>query len=432
MHRQLSRHPVSISIIVRRIGVFSLIVLMTPLFLAAHAHAQNYLFTGGVDGSYPRAGITMDAAGNLYGTTFAGGLVLDDCPQSDWFVGCGTVYKLSARGQFSLLHSFRGGADGYAPWGRVTIGPDGALYGTTTAGGAGTGCSSSGCGTVFRLIPPTMPCPAVFCPWTEQIIHRFAQSEGGSPNGDVIFDQVGNLYGATELGSQDPAGCCGTVYKLSPSGGGWNFAIIHNFNGNDGASPYSGVTFDGAGNLYGTAWNGGANNSGVVYQLVPGSRWNINVLYNFGGPQDLYSYGPVGGVTLDAAGNIYGSTTWGTQTGGGVLWSLSAQTWQFSLLNSGNQCAGPYAQMAWGPDGNLYGTIACGPLWSGYGAVFELARNSGRWTYSLLYQFTGGSDGGYPESMVVFDSAGVMHGTTAQGGGGNCSGGCGVVWAMRP
>ena len=129
----------------------------------------------------------------------------------------------------------------------------------------------------------------MFCPWTEQIIHRFTHSEGGSPNGDVIFDRAGNLYGVTQLGSQDPAGCCGTMYKLSPSGGSWNFAIIHNFTGDDGANPYSGVTFDAAGNLYGTAWNGGANGSGVVYQLVPGSQSSINVLYSFGGAQDLYS-----------------------------------------------------------------------------------------------------------------------------------------------
>jgi len=398
----------------------------------ATLQAQNYVFTGGADGAYPRAGVVMDAAGNLYGTTFGGGLVLNDCVQSDGIVGCGTVYKLSRQGQFSLLYSFQGGSDGYAPWGRVILGPDGALYGTTTAGGAGTGCSSSGCGTVFRLVPPATACPAVFCPWTEQIIHRFAQSEGSSPNGDLIFDRAGNLYGAAEIGAQR-GGCCGIVYTLTPSANGWDFNIIHRFNWNDGAYPYSGVTFDANGNLYGTAWEGGANSNGVVYQLRPsGLNWNVYVLYNFGGPDDLYSYGPVGGVTLDATGNIYGSTAWGTQSGGGVLWSLSASNWRFSLLNSGNQCGGPYAQMTWGPDGNLYGAVTCGPVWGDQGALFALSWNYDEWYYNVFYDFRGESDGGYPESTIVFDSQGIMHGTTTDGGGGSCPYGCGVVWAMRP
>ena len=211
---------------------FALLVLMSTS-TQAQTFAVQHTFTGQGDGGQPTAGLTW-LAGNLYGTTSTGG------------AGYGTVFKLSRSGSgwiLSTLYTFRGGSDGANPQARVVFGPDGALYGTTTYGGAGLG-------TVFRLRPPASVCRSVQCPWNETVLYRFAGgNDGAGPAyGDLAFDSAGNIYGTTAAGGMGcgPYGGCGVVFKLTQSGGAWTETVLFAFEHGNGQTPYSGVVFDSA------------------------------------------------------------------------------------------------------------------------------------------------------------------------------------------
>ncbi len=240
---------------------FYVIVITTLCLLPASATAQTFKvihsFTGGDDGAYPYAGLTLDKQGNLYGTANHGGV--GDCFPDNF--GCGTVYKLTRTQSgwtFQTLYEFTGTLDGGGPYGPVTIGPDGSLYGSTVGGGESTGCPS-GCGAVYSLTPPN---------WTEKVLYSF---EGGTdaffPTGPVSFDSTGNLYGTTYIGG---AVGPGAIWKLSTSNGSWAESLPWSFTGTaDGGNPYQGVTIDSAGNIYCTAIAGGVNNGGAAIELVP-------------------------------------------------------------------------------------------------------------------------------------------------------------------
>jgi hypothetical protein len=180
-------------------------------------------FTGQSDGRNPEAGLTLDGAGNLYGTSLGTA-----------FGGGGTVYRLRRAGSgwvLEVLHTFTNPPDGSNPAGRVTFGAYGALYGVTKNGGTSFNCvlqgGGGGCGTVFKLSPPPRVCRSTLCPWTENVLHVFPApggSDGAFPSGDLTFDQQGNIYGTTsDGGSGACAGLftagCGTVYELTTSGG---------------------------------------------------------------------------------------------------------------------------------------------------------------------------------------------------------------------
>ena len=395
--------------------------------LRAQTYSVIHNFTGGRDGATPDAGVTIDGAGNLYGTTYGGG--------SD---SSGVVYELKLRdGNYTVnpLYEFTGGADGDAPYARVVFGPDGVLYGTTSAGGHGYG-------VVFKLQPQPAACVTVLCAWRETVLFAFpANGSGGlGPTfGDVIFDGAGNMYGTTGSGGADGDGA---VWELTPPGT-WNTeAVLISFTGDGGQYPGyypgGGVIFDSSGNLYGTTFEGGSapNNFGVVYQLVATSRgWMENVLYNFtAGNDGGFSNG---GLVFDASGNLYGTTSYGGAGGGGTIFELSPPgTWTtftptYSFSGSGG-CSiggsgpGPEAALTIDSAGNLYGTT-CGGGTNRYGNVFELKPSNGGWIYTDLYDFTDGSDGGYPVSNAVCDSAGNLYGTASEGG---TSGYFGVVWKI--
>src|ERR1035441_9294717 len=200
---------------------------------------------------YPVNGVTIDGSGNVYGTTNIGG------SGTSCYEGCGGAFKLTHRGSnwvLTPLYDFMGGSDGGNSDARLIIGPDGDLYGTTSQGG-GTGCGGVGCGTVFKLSPPAHACGRALCPWSETVLYRFnGGSDGNSPRGaDLVFDRAGTLYGTTFFGGG--GGCqdgCGTVYKLTRSGG-WTESIVHTFSqSGDGQGPWAGVIFDQSGSLYGT------------------------------------------------------------------------------------------------------------------------------------------------------------------------------------
>jgi uncharacterized repeat protein (TIGR03803 family) len=337
-----------------------------------------YTFTGATDGAGPNAGLIRDAAGNLYGTTPEGGHLncqaLQDLPHPK---GCGVVFKLDTTGKETVLHSFTGGGDGGVPEANVIRDAAGNLYGTTEGGGD---C----CGVVFKLNPDT---------GEETVLYAFTGgTDGGLPLAGVIQDAAGNLYGATvnrgDLNCFPPNGC-GVVFRLDSTG---KETALYAFTGGaDGAFPFAGVIQDTAGNLYGTTENGGdltcivTLGCGVVFRLDTTGK--ETVLYTFTGGADGGL--PAAGVIRDAAGNLYGTT----QNGGDLT------------------CGAPY----------------------GCGVVFKL-DTTGKET--VLHTFTGGVDGAFPGGLNQ-DAAGNLYGTTAGGGDPNCSSfvyssGCGVVFKLTP
>jgi uncharacterized repeat protein (TIGR03803 family) len=403
-----------------------LVLIVGPPSAQAQTFDLLHTFSGQGDGGSPSAGLSMDRAGDLYGTTTAGG------------AGHGTVFKLAHVGSgwtLSTIYTFHGGNDGGLPQGRVVFGPDGTLYGTTSGGGSG------GRGTVFNLRPPASVCRSVQCPWNETVLYSFTGGhDGGTPvYVDVTFDAAGNIYGTTGGGGLDCTsnGACGVVFKLSRSGSSWIETVLYSFgNFPDGFAPYSGVTFDSAGNLYGTTYYGGTHSFGIVYELTPsGSGWTETILHNLNGSSD--GANPYGGIAVDQAGNLYGTTTdGGSQNGGGTVFQLqpSGGTWTFNVIYSANG----FGQFSDTPTldaaGNVYATGEGGG--AGLGNVFKLTPGSHGWTYVDLHDFNiDNLDQGYfPFGSVLLDTNSNLYGTALQGGnmGQGCVEGCGVVWEVQP
>ena len=414
-------------------GMF-LFTMIAPSAAQAQTFTVIHNFSGS-DGANPAAGLIMDHAGNLYGTTAYGG------PFSCISGGCGTVFKLthtSSGWVLSQLYAFRGNQDGSYPDARVVFGPDGALYGTTMGGSYNT---------VFKLQPPSSVCRSISCPWTKTILYTLDyssdQTTGFVPLGDLAFDAAGDVYGTTQYGGTSSY-CtlgCGLVYQLTESGGVWTENILYTFQGlNDGASPQSGVIFDQAGNLYGTAFSDGTlrSNYGTVFELSPsGSGWTETTLYQFHDSSD--GAGPAGGLIFDSAGNLYGTTESGGSGDGGTVFEMSPSGggWYFNLLYSlsGTPDSGPYGKLVMDSAGNLYGTTISGGAYH-WGSVFKLTPSSGGWTYTDLYDFTNHSDGADPSDGLVVDADGNVYGTAeaADNSGQGCGVGlgCGVVFEITP
>lgn len=393
--------------------VFALTAITIP---AARAQTYTILhtFSGQGDGYQPYAALTMDRAGNLYGTT------------SEVGHGSGTVFELKHSGSgwvLNTLFSFDG-TNGAIPYGGAVFGPDGALYGVTREGGA------ENLGTVYRLTPQASVCKSSACPWSLTTLHEFTSGTDGRYPYLVtpVFDGAGHLYGTTANGGSNGAG---TTFQISRSGGGWTESIIHNF-GPDGAGPPTGVIVDQAGNLYGIL----SSSLGSVFMLNPSAGWSSTILHQFSGGAE--GNAPMGSLIMDSAGNLYGTTSSGGSGGGGTVFELSPSlgSWTYTLLYSfsGLDHDGPYAPLTLDAAGNLYGTAVAV---DGYGTVFKLTRTESGWTYTTLHDFTR-SDGAGPYGGLILDSNGTIYGTAAYGGtlGGVCSGpmgdGCGVVFQITP
>jgi len=303
---------------------------------------------------------------------------------------------------YTVLHSFTGGSDGSQSYGVLTPDSAGNFYGVTGHGG-------SGYGVVFKLDSSG----------NETVLHSFSGgSDGANPWHGVIRDSTGNLYGTTIYGGSSG---CGVVFKLDPSG---NESVLHSFTGgSDGCFDYAGLTMDSAGSLYGTTIQGGSSGNGVVYKLD--SSGNFSVLYSFTGGSDGAG-GDGAGVIIDSAGSLYGTTRFGGSSGNGVVFKLDASGNETVLhsFTGGNDGAQPDADLVMDSSGNLYSTTISGGS-SNYGTVFKLDP-SGHET--VLYSFTGGSDGAVPYAGVILDSAGNLYGSTYQGG----SSGNGTVFKLDP
>ena len=343
-------------------------------------------------------------------------------------------------------HQFHNVPDGAQPQGGLVSDGAGNFYGTTASGGLGTcGTSTPYCGTVFKMVLGQDGS------WKGSLIYKFKGStDGAAPEGSLVFDSAGNLYGTTISGGKG----WGTVFELSPNQDGtWTESILYSFlNGTDGAYPGSGVILDTLGNLYGSADYGGCNAmtcDGVVFKLAPNQgSWTESILYTFLGGADGSS---PSALAFDAAGNLFGTTPNGgnaqSRCGGcGTVFELSPSqggSWTKTILHSftyGLDGAYPESGVTFDSAGNLYGeapeggSLAC-PL-SGCGVVYELVPGSGGWTFSVAYTFKGlnGSTGLYPNGGLALDSAGNFYGATEAGGNTLCYDGygCGTIFELSP
>jgi uncharacterized repeat protein (TIGR03803 family) len=279
----------------------------------------------------------------------------------------------------------------------------GNLYGSTVH----SGHQACMCGTVFRLSPQAGG------GWEYQVLYQFkGNGDGGYPAGNLVFDDAGSLYGASDYGS-------GSIFRLTQHiDGSWTETIVYAFAGApDGSTPTGGLIIDSVGNFYGTTGIGGKYGEGTVYELSPqpGGGWSEAVLYSFSGADGM---NPEAGVTLDKNGNLYGATEFGGQYRSGTVFELahSAGNWSETVIHSFNGSVtdpgSPFAGVVLDSSGNVYGTE------TGYsGRVFRLEPNlDGSWTETILHAFGKGDDGDFPWSNLVFDADGNLYGTTYVGG----------------
>ena len=339
----------------------------------------------------------------------------------------------TAHAGFTVLHAFTDGSDGANPAADLIDDSSGNLYGTTAEGG-GSGCNRLGCGTVFKLAPDG----------TESVLYAFTGgSDGSVPAGVLTKDKGNNLYGTTGQGGGSDCGGrgCGTVFKLAPDG---TETILHIFTGgSDGDAPEGGLIKDKTGNFYGTTLEGGGTYAGcnegcgIVFEItMDGTE---TVLHAFTGGSD--GAFPVSELMRDKAGNLYGTTQEGGGTdcngiGCGTVFELAPDGTESVLyaFTSGSDGAWPEGGLIGDGAGNLYGTTAegggtnCSGL--GCGTVFKLAPDG---TEVVLHAFTGGSDGAGPVARLTRDKAGNLYGTTLDGGSTGCGGsGCGTVFRIAP
>ncbi len=400
----------------------TLLTLITLIAICSVSYAQTYsvlyAFTGGSDGRFPLAGVTI-RGGSLFGTTSQGGTI--DNPVY------GAVYQMVRSGSqwnFNVISSLTDPNGPRNPEARVMFGPEGHAY-TTTNSGAG----NSGDGTVLQFTPPLSICKTVKCFWAQKVIHQFiVYPDGSQPcSADITFDPQGNLYGSTCYGG-DGSKAAGMVYELQPSGNAWTEDIVYQFQGQpDGETPGGGVIRDKNGNLFGTTVVGGQYDNGSVWELsnVPGVGWVETILYSFQNNGD--GERPWAGLVMDQAGNLYGAASGSGGLASGTIFELSpsGNTWTFNVIRSG--VCSPVATLTLDAAGSLYGTTPCGGA-PEKGNVFKLSKSGNGWQYSSLYEFTGGADGGDPLGSVAIDTDGTLYGTTNIGG----SFGCGVVWMIKP
>ena len=374
-----------------------------------------YSFAGyPTDGAQPAAGLLMDAAGNLYGTTRYGGSH-EGCP-GKW--QCGAVFKLDTSGVETVVYNFTG-PDGANPISNLTMDANGDLYGTTEFGGDTSNCvgiADTGCGVVFKLSGTN-----------ETVLYRFTGSEDGAyPWAGVIMDAHGALYGTTNQGGTTGGG---VAFKLV----GKRETVLHSFcsenNCKDGTYLTSGLIMDAAGNLYGTAAYGGDVNCdypdgcGVVFKLTGKKE---TVLHSFKGSPD--GNNPVAALFMDASGDLYGTTDGGgKESNGGTVFKIGQHGKERALhtFRSAHDGSTPDTAVIRDAQGNLYGTTLFNGQ-RGRGTVFEIAADGKE---KVLHNFCRGdcSDGADPSDLIM-DAQGNLYGTTYDGG----INGNGVIFMITP
>jgi len=420
----------------------------------------------GPDGSGPWASVSFDSVGNMYGTSASGGRY-----------SRGLVWEITTAGNYLDLHDFGGtvtnasgsqGPDGDIPYGGVTFDGAGDMFGTALFGGPNGNGSEGVSGIVWEIANGGQYIDLHDFGGLVTNANGSGGPDGGNPCSGVTLDTEGNLYGTTSAGGPFGGGVdgSGNIWEISKSGA---YRDLHDFGGTltvangvqipDGCVSFAGVTFDGAGNMYGTASKAGANGSGLVWEITKlGTYIDLHDfggdVTNTGGNQGPDGETPYGGVSLDASGNLYGTTVGGGANGQGLVWEIAEAGIYFDLHDFGGTVTiangikgpdgrNPYASVSFDSSGNLYGTAAYGGpnIWSGYaaGMVWEITKAG---TYSDLHDFGGtvavanglaGPDGAHPWGGVTFDRAGNLYGPAAYGGpNGDGSGGdgSGMIWSI--
>ncbi|HKT87969.1 MAG TPA: choice-of-anchor tandem repeat GloVer-containing protein [Candidatus Sulfotelmatobacter sp.] len=357
------------------------------------------------DGKEPLRNIVRDSQGNIYGTTAAGGQF-----------GVGVLYQVSPSGVETVLHHFGSTADdGQGPYGLVAD-SQGNLYGTTFSGGTHVFQGASG-GTAFKMTPDG----------TYSILYNFGATSTDAlhPSAGLTVDAKGNLYGVSEYGG---ANNYGTIFKLTPTG---KETVLHSFNNDrvDGYLPFEELTLDRKGNVWGVSTYGGKRDQGIIFEVSASGVYSIR--FNFGS-----SYSGVGGpesnITFDIAGNLYGTaTSYGLAHMGGVyeITRGSTSIWTENVLASFTSSEGffPEAGVTSDSAGNLYGTAVSGGT-SGNGTAYELTSD-GQLITLFNFDYTHGST---PDTNLLLDSAGNLYGTTPYGGTSNTTSGGGVLYEITP
>ena len=399
-----------------------------------------YSFQDGPDGAVPATSLIADKTGNLYGTTTNVGGV------TSCNAHCGSIFELSpptskrGRWTFTILYDFTGGKDGGLPDGNLMFGSDGSLYGTANVGGTH---GKFGDGVLFQL-------NAANGHWNEKVLHDFGRgSDGRNPHGGLASDGMGNLYGTTANGGKYQ---WGTVYELSLSSRAEN--VLYSFSGGeDGGTPLAGLAIDRAGRLYGTTYYGGyfsyycQGGCGTVFEVSPPSspsnHWDYAVIHEFVGSDGALPQDP---LLFDGAGDMYGTTFVSQIGGGGTAFELTPgrrhRSWTETVLYRfpayrGDAIASSAAFIS-DNAGNLYTTSQNGGL-KYKGDVFKLIRpamSGGAWTDAILHTFSSARHGTYPSTNLVFGAGGLLYGTTPYGGTGDClftkTKGCGTVFEVSP
>ena len=388
-----------------RILALAVAVALTAAVPASAAAAPGWVFktlyrfgASGktLDGRGIVSGLVRDAAGNLYGTTSGGGAHRQ-----------GTVFKLAPDGRETVLYSFCAVprcADGTGPMGGVILDASGNLYGMAYTGAA------HAAGAVFELTPAGV----------ESVLYAFCSAaectDGGYPEGGLVMDGTGNLYGTARSGGAGPPFNKGVVFRLSPGG---IETVLYDFcsepNCADGFAPSAGLVLDGAGNLYGTTLYSDAG--GVVFKLA--SAGGATVLCDFG-VSCAFGATPAAPVIIDGAGNIYGTTVEGGSHNEGTVFALAPEgggtvLYDFCAKKSCADGAQPWAGLVRDGSGNLYGTTKAGGAKNG-GTVFEVTASGEQ---SVLHSFCTAShcnDGKEPVSPLLMDAAGNLYGTTTYRG----------------
>ncbi len=336
-----------------------------------------YKFAGGKDGSGPGANVTLDKAGNIYGTTDFGGSTFD-----------GVVFKLTPDGTETVLHTFKG-SDGAGPDGAVIVQANGDIYGSTGSGGAG------GNGVLFKLSAKGKL----------KVLHDFTTNDGSFIRGKLYRDKSGNLYGTALFGGANGSG---TVFKYGTNG---TLTVLHTFaaDGSDGQYPEHGVVADQAGNLYGVTAFGGASGEGTVFKIDTSGK--LTTLYSFtGGTDGGFLYGA---LDIDKDGNLYGSTVDGGASSAGTVFKLSPTGTLTTVYNfpGGSDLGGPEGDMLL-IGKKLYSTATTGGNKTCQcGGIYEVSTAGKEKT---LHAFAGSDGSGYSAGLTL--AHGVFYGTAQSGG----------------
>jgi uncharacterized repeat protein (TIGR03803 family) len=372
------------------------LVFALAMLLGSHAAASTfhliYTFSAEGDGVEPSGTMFLGGDGNLYGTTVVGG-------GGECATGCGIVFKLTPKGDETILYRFQGGSDGANPGGSLIKDKDGNFYGATAHGG-GEGCGAGlGCGTIFKLAPDG----------TETVLHAFTDGADGSAPAGLMLATSGDLYGITFLGGRHKQG---TVFKVSTATGELTtlYAFCTKHHCRDGAGPLGGLVEDSTGNLYGTTRTGGAFETyGTIFKLSPNGK--LKTLHSFDYTDGSYPATP---LILDADGNLYGTNAGRPNSTGGI-YKLAPDGTLSTLHDFQSTEGAELVGIVMTPNGDFYGAAAYGGgdcAVSNCGTVFKLAKNG---TFTVLHQFADDGDGFYP-NPVILGPHGSLYGSSSGGG----------------